>query len=239
MHNDIVFIRGQEKYENLPNKTFGILKYAISSPSQYTHVLKTDDDCYVRVDKILDCLYDSRGQPLMKGIYMGCLENRYGFLPIRDSNSKWFLHWDYFPDTIGDDIRGTKYLAGWGYILSRDVILHTMKKVSLWQEKPESAPAWYSKLPWEDVMMGCLVSDEFEPTIDYHFKAAWRACTNETAVRHLDIDAPMLFSGLFEQEKSGLWDKKTVQCSYGKFIAGDYSGWKRWRNSVVPSGSKV
>ncbi len=35
------------------------------------------------------------------------------------------------------------------------------------------------------------------------FKTAWRSCTNETAIRHLDVDAPRLFQGLYEQELSG------------------------------------
>lgn len=47
------------------------------------------------------------------------------------------------------------------------------------------------------------------------FKAAWRSCTNETAVRHLDIDAPLVMDGLAAQEASGMWSSKTVQCSTG------------------------
>lgn len=55
---------------------------------------------------------------------------------------------------------------------------------------------------------------------------------SKTAVKHLDIDAPLLFQGLHEQELSGLWDAKTVQCSRGAFVAGDYFSWREWRNSV-------
>lgn len=47
------------------------------------------------------------------------------------------------------------------------------------------------------------------------FKAAWRSCTNETAVRHLDVDAPLVMDGLAAQEASGMWSRKTVQCSTG------------------------
>ncbi len=33
------------------------------------------------------------------------------------------------------------------------------------------------------------------------FKTAWRACTNDTAVRHLDVDAPLVSRGLYEQAR--------------------------------------
>ncbi len=34
------------------------------------------------------------------------------------------------------------------------------------------------------------------------FKTAWRACTNDTAVRHLDVDAPLVSRGLYEQARA-------------------------------------
>jgi len=232
-HGDIVVVRGRDLYENLPNKTLGILKYALSSPERYTHVLKTDEDCYVRVHKLMDIL-DPPDGPQMENMYKGCMENRGGFFPIRDPKSKWYLRYDELDDYTAQPIRGTKYLAGWGYIVTRDVALHAMKKVYAWDNKLENVPLWYPVMKWEDVLMGILVSDKVSyPDSDFHFKAAWRACTNETAIRHLDLDAPGLMRGLHEQEISGLWDKKTVQCSTGSYVAGDYSGWKRWRNSVT------
>lgn len=44
-----------------------------------------------------------------------------------------------------------------------------------------------------------------------------------TAVKHLDVDAPLLFKGLAEQEDSGLWNTKTVQCSTGSFASGAFA----------------
>lgn len=35
------------------------------------------------------------------------------------------------------------------------------------------------------------------------FRPAWRACPADTAVKHLDVDAPRLFKGLYEQDVSG------------------------------------
>lgn len=239
LHDDLVLVRGLDVYDNLPNKTFGMLKYTLASPQKYTHFLKTDDDSYVRVHKLLQSLDGGNG-PKMDRVYKGCLENRAGFYPIRDTNSKWYLKYDEFDDFMAQPIRGTKYLAGWGYVLSRDVMFHAMKKVYSWDNDVTVAPAWYLRMKWEDVMMGALVADLIPfPDADFRFKAAWRACTNETAIRHLDLDAPALFQGLFAQDQSGLWNKKTVQCSSGSYVAGDYGGWKRWRNSVIEKELRI
>lgn len=37
-----------------------------------------------------------------------------------------------------------KYLAGWGYLLSIDLVEHAVKKVNLWQRHPDQAPAWFA-----------------------------------------------------------------------------------------------
>eukprot|EP00210_Caulerpa_lentillifera_P004964 g4738.t1 len=239
LYDDLVLVRGLDVYDNLPNKTFGMLKYTLAASQKYTHFLKTDDDSYVRVHKLLESLHDGNGFK-MDRVYKGCLENRSGFYPIRDTNSKWYLKYDEFDDFMAQPIRGTKYLAGWGYVLSRDVMFHAMKKVYSWDNDITVAPSWYLRMKWEDVMMGALVADLIPfPDADFRFKAAWRACTNETAIRHLDLDAPALFQGLYAQDQSGLWEKKTVQCSSGTFVAGDYSGWKRWRNSVIEKAQRI
>jgi hypothetical protein len=39
---------GQDLYRNLPSKTLQLLKYALSSDCQYTHIMKVDDDVYLR-----------------------------------------------------------------------------------------------------------------------------------------------------------------------------------------------
>lgn len=80
---------------------------------------------------------------------------------------------------------GVKYLAGWGYILSRDVFTHALAKIDRWHTYKDQAPFWYKLLAWEDVMMGMLIQDKINQPIEViGFKAAWRACTNQTAVSH-------------------------------------------------------
>lgn len=39
---------GQDIYRYLPNKTLQLFKYALSSPCKFTHIMKTDDDVYIR-----------------------------------------------------------------------------------------------------------------------------------------------------------------------------------------------
>lgn len=83
------------------------------------------------------------------------------------------------------------------------------------------------------MLLGLLLQDVVEKPEDHPgFRAAWRSCPSDTAVRHLDADAPQLMAGLYEQELSGLWGAKPVQCSSGNYLPGDYSGWKKWRDSL-------
>lgn len=87
-NDDMVIVRGHDTYENLPSKVFGMLKYASSSPLQYSHVLKTDDDCYVRMPQLMNAIMGDDGKPLMRNLYTGCMESQVGFKMIRDPSSK-------------------------------------------------------------------------------------------------------------------------------------------------------
>lgn len=75
-NSDIVVVRGTEEYRNLPNKTLRLLRYALSSAKQWTHVLKTDDDCYVRGPALVSTLRlpagtGSEGGFRSSGVYTG------------------------------------------------------------------------------------------------------------------------------------------------------------------------
>lgn len=356
-YNDTVILRGRDYYKNLPNKTFRMLRYFLLHPKEYTHVLKADDDTWVRMHRVFEALHepdperDPTGRaamavsvarrderilntaarlkaqlakmsadngylilsdgmsnfdasniveksktgkdgydgnstvddvdgrnvnledllqraenangddilndvknaakhkptlvnlskskiplapPRMSGVYMGCVEIPAGFQPIRDPSSKWYISRKELPD---DDVPwGVTYLAGWGYVLSRDVALHVMKKVDAYESSPEEAPLWFQRLHWEDVLVGLLVADIIpNPESHASFRPAWRSCHADTAVRHLDVDSPRLLAGLVAQDVSGLSDEKAVQCSSGQFLPGDYNGWYAWRTSLEGS----
>ncbi|KAK9831480.1 hypothetical protein WJX81_000249 [Elliptochloris bilobata] len=258
-HGDLVVVRGADAYRNLPNKTVRLLRYMLSSARGYTHVLKTDDDCYVRFETLLRTL---RPQPLptigldglplsgaaaaaaasartenvdsvrLEKVYTGCLENQHGFYPLRDPKSKWFISYEEMPDAAVPWER--KYLAGWGYVLSRDVAKYIAATVLRYERFPSLAPSWWRGLHWEDVMVGLLAGDYIgeQPTGDIAFVPAWKTCHNGTAVKHLDVDAPRVLRGLYEQQVNEVWQHRSVQCSAGNYISDDYWSWKSWRDSL-------
>ena len=91
----------------------------------------------------------------MTGVYMGCVENWGGFYPIRDPSSKWYVSEEQLPDSAIPF--GVKYAAGWGYLLSRDLVERVAWRTNVWHARPEQAPAWYSLLAWEDVLVGMVL----------------------------------------------------------------------------------
>ena len=182
-HGDIAFIRQRDVYENLFNKTHSMLKYYLSHPAKYTHVLKTDEDVYVRIKKVLNSLNDEHMVPRMRHVYKGYIENQRGFKPFRDPMSKWYQPYGEFDADMAKEVTGTLYLAGWGYVLSRDVAFHALKRYQKWELTPTTAPRWQHKFHnLEDIMVGILVSNYVSPDSDYRFKPSWRKCTPATAV---------------------------------------------------------
>lgn len=183
INGDIVLVRGSDDYSHLSDKTLGIMKYMLSS-NRYTHLMKTDDDVYIRIEKLLNIMVDDANTLFMTRYYKGCIENPNGFKVQRDVSSKWYFSDDVIDEETAENIKGTLYYAGWGYLLSRDLVYHVMKKVDAWNRGKERAPSWHGKLrECEDVMTGLLLSDVAGAIqTDRHFKAAWHVCTPETAV---------------------------------------------------------
>ena len=121
--------------------------------------------------------------PRMKRVWMGCMENKGGFFPIRDPASKWcaplacaqagalsrascpcppicnilvacsaaalppqpatcrYMSHEELPDSAVPF--AVKYLAGWGVVLSRDLVQHAVAKANLYTRHPELAPPWF------------------------------------------------------------------------------------------------
>lgn len=94
------------------------------------------------------------------------------------------------------------------------------------------------QLPWEDVQLGLLTSDVVAPQHHPAFRAAWRACSPATALKHLDVDAPRLFWGLHAQDASG-----AAAAAAGCRMAAQGDGWRagaleaRWRHQLTRSPS--
>ena len=241
-HGDLVVLRGEDSYQKLPQKISKMLRYALTAARGYTHVLKTDDDTYVRTWELLRNLYTTERQPNMKhidirplssGLYIGNVENPNGFHPVRRPESKWFIPPDALPDA--EVPWGVQYAAGWGYLLSRDVALRVLRTKERWDASRGETPTWYRAAPWEDVQIGVIAATFLSgPSHHPGFRAAWDACVPSTVVKHLDVDAPGLMEALHAHDRSGLWDIETLPCSTGKFELGNYAQWREWRNAAFP-----
>lgn len=321
-HEDIVILPGKDTYMNLREKTFSLMRYFALSSDSYTHLVKTDDDTWVRPGPLINSLYEMRtvdptqelsdpqvmtvldsirkvdrseytklnelysgavatdtvkphgafqdikkeyvlsksvfhgavsrlksrvkvwlgiglstdvpvidlpmlDKPRLRGVYMGSIENPDGFEVIRDFSSKWYIS----PDDLGDNEypRDVMYIAGWGYVLSRDNVHFIVDKVNHFEENIEMSPKWFQKIPWEDVLVGFLLANSSEAEHNDGFKAAWRLCKPDTIIKHLDVDSPRLLEGLVAQDRSGLAREKIIQCAS---LPQDYAEWYDFRRMI-------
>jgi len=318
---DMVIVPGKEAYRLLPEKTLRLMHYGLSSPCNYTHILKTDDDVYLRPSALLDIIKSKGGEGgyeyefdiaatatsatvfdgkkmnsttsittdnnnnnnyWMQGMYVGQVDSNKtgvfpGWTPTRDNkNNKWYLSEEDLPDSDLDGVAHVRWLSGWGYLMSRDVIEAVVHQADEYQQlamiyntsnsdssnsngeegAPSSSsfspspslPPWWGRMPWEDILVATLLKDYSSQhgsssnddsalaAKAYHhrgFKAAWEECDPGTVLKHLDMDAPSLLQGLYDQDASGLWDKMSVVCSSGDFRVGEYDEWRAWRNAQV------
>ncbi|GMH32579.1 hypothetical protein BSKO_00413 [Bryopsis sp. KO-2023] len=257
-YKDIVVLPGPDAYLELPRKVLEIMRFGIDSPCKYTHVLKIDDDCYLRTDNLIDLINtgsipngsyvpteDEKAKakkknvqppslPWMENLYAGMQQGAWegeiqGFYPERNRKSKWFLSQDEFPEKIAP--LGAKYNLGWGYLLSRDLVEYVLGRVDEYLNNPTQRPGWWGVLPWEDTMIGTMLRGRVDLINHLSFKAAWNTCTPDTLVKHLDLDAPEFHYLLYEAEKSGKWKEEAVDCSSADFVVNDEESWRNWRNS--------
>lgn len=65
--------------------------------------------------------------PWMHGVYLGAVDsNRSGTFPgwgpLRDPRSKWYLSEEQLSDAQADDLLGVRWISGWAYVLSADLV---------------------------------------------------------------------------------------------------------------------
>jgi hypothetical protein len=142
---------------------------------------------------------------------------------VRDPKNKWYLSEEAYPDTLGP--HRIRWISGWGYLMSRDVVERAVQNVM----DPGPKPAWFGRLPWEDVAMAAILKNYVRLSHIDSFKAAWDTCDNKTILKHLDNQVALI-PGLREQELNGVWKVYEVPCSAGNYTEGDYEEWRRWRN---------
>ena len=286
-YGDLAIVPGVEDYFRLPEKTISMMRYALSSTCEYTHILKTDDDVYLRTAYLLEVidrgLFDAalkvqaktnldylmfkrprsyasgRQVPWMEKMFIGKVDRNVtgtfpGFVPVRDPQNKWYLSEEAYPDSLGP--HRIRWISGWGYLMSRDVVERAVQNVMDPGPKPTSVvdprsiryfnprstrihahsrlsfasvDSWFGRLPWEDVAMAAMLKDYVKLSHIDSFKAAWDLCDNKTILKHLDNQVTLI-PGLREQDLNGVWDVHTVPCSAGNYTEGIYEEWRSWRN---------
>jgi hypothetical protein len=109
---DIAMLPMRESYEALTTKTLETMRWAAREWS-FDYLLKTDDDSFVRLDRIVRLL---RAQP-RSGLYMGGFHTRSPV--VRDKSSK---HYDREMLLSGRSVLPDFAGGGAGYVLSADLI---------------------------------------------------------------------------------------------------------------------
>ncbi|KAL6777389.1 hypothetical protein ACKKBF_B21315 [Auxenochlorella protothecoides x Auxenochlorella symbiontica] len=168
-HGDVVVVPGHERYRELPNKTLRLLRYALASPCNFTHVVKTDEDVYLRPQALLDVIatgandfsvaidappdaaarFDGvaglpRAAPWLTGMYVGQLDSNKsgvwpGWAPLRDPANKWYLAEADLSDAQAAPLLGVRWASGWGYALSRDLVHVVVERAAAAAAAPAAA----------------------------------------------------------------------------------------------------
>jgi galactosylxylosylprotein 3-beta-galactosyltransferase len=104
--NDIVFVDAEDAYLNILEKSVAIFRFAVASSVDFTHVMKTDDDCFVVLDDLCNDLKSSSG---IDSVYYGNFAQR---APVRKGTGQWDE-----PDQ-NDCMHHLPYALGAGYVMS-------------------------------------------------------------------------------------------------------------------------
>lgn len=113
VHKDILKEDFMDSYNNLTHKTLMGFKWVVEYCAKANFVLKTDDDMFVNVPKLLSYLEES-GNDLYKNVVGSCLKNS---KPIRDNKSKWYISEEKYP---ARNYPG--FCSGTGYLISEQTV---------------------------------------------------------------------------------------------------------------------
>ena len=161
MYRDVAIVPGPENYMALPTKTFSMMRYALSSTCEFTHILKTDDDVYLRVGYLLQIIQEGLhhgslrieaqsqldaylwknknkdatiSTPWTSHMYVGKVDrNVSGIFPGFVPVRDPKNKWYLSEEAYPDEYGpdNIRWISGWGYLMSRDVTEHLMQKAGL------------------------------------------------------------------------------------------------------------
>ncbi|XP_029916499.1 beta-1,3-galactosyltransferase 2 [Myripristis murdjan] len=142
-HGDIIQMDFLDSYHNLTIKTMMIMNWLATYCPTASYAMKVDADVFVNVFHLIRQLSGSPRQGYITGSVIA--DGR----PRRDSNSKWHLSQDLYPQDSFPP-----YLSGAGYVFSTDLA-----------ERISGASRFVRMIPLEDVYVGlCLRVLGVQPT---------------------------------------------------------------------------
>ncbi|XP_063219760.1 beta-1,3-galactosyltransferase 5-like isoform X2 [Bacillus rossius redtenbacheri] len=125
LYNDIVSAKFVDSYNNLTLKTVSMLQWVDIYCNQSSFVLKTDDDMFINIPKLLTFV-DKHFKD--KRTIFGRLAKKWK--PIRNKKSKYFISLQQFSPSVFPD-----FTTGPAYLMTGDVIhdlyTHTLQKTYL------------------------------------------------------------------------------------------------------------
>ncbi|RKP13587.1 galactosyltransferase-domain-containing protein [Piptocephalis cylindrospora] len=163
-HADILIVPTSDRYEDLSRKAYGA--YTWAEDLQFDYLLKTDDDCFIRLDTIIHEHVASHPQ---YGYWRGMAYH--DISPIRnsvDKNSAWDYLLPLFPP----------YVAGALTVLSRDVIHRLVspgprtftknedQNLGIWLYPLGITPVHDRRIQQADVCEDDMISKHFSDTYD-------------------------------------------------------------------------
>jgi hypothetical protein len=168
-HGDLLVVSDiSDNYYNITYATIAVFKAAVAMGPPVKFVLKTDDDCYIRVPKLLDALHDAPLQLTYAG---------YPLKPARLHRSgKYAITWSMWPGN------NTKVIYAWGagYVLSID-LARMIAAGAPHQLTPQMVQI-------EDMAVGLWVeglAQQHNLTINYHYFHYNMSCDAEAVASHL------------------------------------------------------
>lgn len=112
MYNDVIRGRFLDSYSNLTLKTISTLEWVDTYCSKVKYVLKTDDDMFINVPRLLAFIYKHAKN---RNVIFGRLARKWK--PIRNRKSKYYVSQTQFQQSVFPD-----FTTGPAYLLSSDTI---------------------------------------------------------------------------------------------------------------------
>jgi len=112
MYGDLIRGRFVDSYNNLTLKTISILEWVDNYCPEARFVLKTDDDMFINVPKLISFL--SKHNDAKRSIF-GKLAKKWK--PVRNKKSKYYVPPSQYKNALFPD-----FMTGPAYVLTRDII---------------------------------------------------------------------------------------------------------------------